>query len=97
LSASSISPGFFAGHVLWLQGMGGAVDTCSALIMMGAMIACFRLRISAIPMIVAAHRLLFCRRRYGRECPYRGRHQSFRAQAVDNLWLVSIMRASSGG
>ena len=44
---------FFAYHVLWPQGVAGIVDTYSLLIMLGAMIALFRLRISVIPVIVA--------------------------------------------
>ena len=42
---------FFAYHVLWPQGFGGAFDFASALIAVGAALALFRYKVGVMPLL----------------------------------------------
>ncbi len=44
---------FFAGHVLWPQGFGGAFDLYALLVAVGAFLALYRYRIGVVPVILA--------------------------------------------
>jgi chromate transporter len=42
---------FFAGHVLWPEGVGGRFDSVSALIMAAAAVALFRFKVGVVPLL----------------------------------------------